>query len=108
MKIEVIRTFDGGFDVVGVNAFVKHFDTETFKNQYLFKLRSLTKKIGPDSIWMVPSSPHSNEYEFYHEHSSGRYYIIRNKENKIVKVPGKDNAEAFARSLSLKDVVFLN
>ena len=108
MKIEVRKHPSGGYDVVGVNAFVKHFDTETFKNQYLFKLRALTKKFGPDNIWMVPCSPHNNDYEFYHEHTTGVFYIIRNRENKIVKVPGKDNAEAFLRSFSLKNVVFLN
>ena len=107
MKIKIYKTFDGGFDVVGVNAFKKHFDTEVYKNQYLFKLRSSTKKHG-ENIWMVPSSPINNEYEFYHEYKPGIFYIIRNKQNKIVKVPGKDNAEAFARNLKLKDVVFLN
>lgn len=106
MKIEVHKTFDGGFDVIGVNAFKKHFDTEVYKNQYLFKLRSLTKEFG-EGVWMVPVSPINNEYEFYHKHSSGVFYIIRNKQNKIVRIPGKANAEAFARNLRLKDVLFL-
>lgn len=106
MKIDVIKK-SYGYDIVGKNAFVKHFDTEVGKNQYLLKLRMSATRVGSENVWVIPCNIESSDYEFYIEHSDGKYYIIRDDHNKVVKIPGKENATSFARTLSLKNVFIM-
>lgn len=106
MRLDVVKN-SYGYEVIGRNAFTKHFDTEVGKNQYLLKLRMSAAKVGGEGVWVIPSDIETSDYEFYIEHTDGKYYIIKDEHNKVVKVPGKDNAASFARTLSLKNVFIL-